>query len=100
MLSRTRLERLLALLQRIVQAARPKPRNVLVVADLDDQAGVDAAVATRQAELAEAGIGGGLLIVPGMASPEEWDSEAEAALSVVTRASQTRPEHESGRGDG
>ena len=97
MLSRTRLERLLAMLQRIARAAKPKPRNVLEVPDLDDAEAVNAAVAQRVAELDEHQVRGGLLIVPGMATPEEWD---ESAVSAAARASHNRPEHDSGRGKG
>lgn len=99
MLNRTRLERLLAFLEAIKRAANPKPRNVLEVspATLDDPALLDAAVAMRVAELEEHSMRGGLLIVPGMATPEEWDAEAESALSVVARASQSRPEHADAR---
>lgn len=95
MLNRTRLERLLAMLQRIARAAKPKPRNVLEVspATLDDPAMLDAAVAMRVAELEEHQVRGGLLIVPAPLSPEEWDAEA----SDLPRATQVRPEVDGGR---
>lgn len=92
-----RLEKLLRLFEAMLAAARPRPGNVLVVADLDDAGAVDAAVAQRSAELREAGIGGGLLVVPEVATPEEWETLAAAGALAPPRVAGERAEHGDGR---
>lgn len=87
-MNRTRLERLLAMLEAFARAAKPKPRTVLTIADWSHGA-VDAAVARRQADLDEHQVPGGLLVVPADLSAEAW----EAAQSDPARVAHDRPEH-------
>ena len=94
-----RLERLLALLERIRRAGVVRPSNVVAISDWSPEA-VDRAVAERQSLMADAGTRGGLLLVPEPLSREAWDSGGESAVSAAARASHNRPEHDSGRGKG